>query len=253
MSKNQMPIIVFADGACSGNPGPGGWGAVIVVPEAGRVRELGGGERGTTNNRMEIRATIEALRALRDTTGEVRVYTDSTYVIRGITQWIWAWRRKGWKTAEGKEVTNQDLWERLFAEVAARKDKGKIEWAYVRGHSGVPGNERVDELAVEFTQGRRPELYVGPLLRYDVPVLDLPEPEELPERSAVKGAKKEPAYSYLSLVNGICRRHPSWPDCEREVKGRSGAKFKKAATAADEARILADWGVQVREGGPKTP
>lgn len=244
MPKNRMSIVVFADGACSGNPGPGGWGAVIVVPEAGRVRELGGGERSTTNNRMELRAAIEALRALRDTAGEVHVYTDSTYVIRGITQWIWAWRKKGWKTAEGKDVTNQDLWERLFAEVVGRRERGRLEWFYVRGHSGVPGNERVDELAVGFATGRRPDLYSGPLLRYDVPVLDLPEAGELPERSdAKRGQQKDPPHSYLSLVNGICRRHRTWADCEREVKGRSGAKFKRAATAADEARILADWGV----------
>src|SRR5579871_6174978 len=106
------PIVVFTDGAAKGNPGPGGWAAVIVVPK-GRVIELGGGASTATNNQMELTGAISALERLADTRGPIAIYTDSTYLIKGIREWIWAWRRRGWKTAEGADVLNRDLWERL--------------------------------------------------------------------------------------------------------------------------------------------
>ena len=142
----EQPIVVFTDGAAKGNPGPGGWGAVIVTPE-GRVTELGArAPERTTNNRMELTGAIEALTAIRDLAGTVAVYTDSTYVITGIREWIHGWRRRGWKTSTGTDVLNRDLWEALDRLVAAR-GKGAIAWHYVRGHAGIPGNERVDEIA----------------------------------------------------------------------------------------------------------
>ncbi|MES1253980.1 MAG: ribonuclease HI, partial [Acidobacteriota bacterium] len=142
------PIIVFTDGAAKGNPGPGGWGVVIVSP-AGHVVELGGGAGLTTNNKMELTGAIEALQRLNGTMGAVAIYTDSTYVIQGISKWIWGWRRRGWKTADGGDVQNRELWERLAREVDAR-GANTIAWHYVRGHSGIPGNERVDEIANAF-------------------------------------------------------------------------------------------------------
>ena len=111
---SEMPIVAFADGAAKGNPGPGGWGAIVVGP-SGEVTELGGRVAHTTNNRMEMTAVIEALRRVRDVPGPVAMHTDSTYVIRGIREWIHAWRRRGWKTIEGKDVVNRDLWEELAA------------------------------------------------------------------------------------------------------------------------------------------
>jgi len=140
----ETPIVVFADGAAKGNPGPGGWGAIVVTPE-GRVTELGGGVGHTTNNRMELTATIEALRHIGALAGPVAVHTDSTYVIRGIQQWIHGWRRRGWRTAGGGEVLNRDLWEKL---AEAENRAGRVTWHYVRGHRGIPGNERVDEIAI---------------------------------------------------------------------------------------------------------
>ncbi|HUP56759.1 MAG TPA: ribonuclease HI [Bdellovibrionota bacterium] len=223
--KQSLPIIVFADGASSGNPGPGGWGAIVGLPN-GVVRELGGGERQTTNNRMELMGVIRALEFLKGTPGEVDICTDSTYVIKGITQWVWGWRKRDWKTAEGKDVANAELWKALFAQVSARRDLGKIEWKYVRGHAGNPGNERVDEIAVAYSKGQRPSLYAGPLLKYPVALYDLPESTELPPERPREA--KVAAFSYLSLIGGIAERHTSWADCERRVKGRSGAKFKKA-------------------------
>ena len=240
----EMPIVVFADGAAKGNPGPGGWGAIVVTP-AGQVTELGGGARHTTNNQMELTAVIEALRHLRTTSGAVAVYTDSTYVIRGIREWIHGWRRRGWKTAAGTDVLNRDLWEALAGLTAARAQTGPITWHYVRGHTGVPGNERVDEIADGHATGRPPRLYRGPLIRYEIPVLDLPDDTRVPVRSPgapSRNAKAAP-HSYLSLVDGKAARHTTWAECERRVKGRSGARFKKAMTPAEETAILRDWGV----------
>ena len=136
----SVRIDIYTDGACKGNPGPGGWGALLTVD--GTERELFGGEPLTTNNRMELRAVIEALGAL-DGTDPVRVHTDSQYVQKGISEWIVSWKRRGWKTADNKPVTNQDLWQQLDA-LAARH---KVEWMWVRGHNGHPGNERADQLA----------------------------------------------------------------------------------------------------------
>ena len=239
LSTEPHPIVIFTDGACSGNPGPGGWGAIIATPD-GQVRELGRGSPQTTNNQMELAGAIEALRKIDGIPGPVHVYTDSTYVIRGITQWIWGWRSRGWKTAEGKDVANRDYWEALAAVVSKRTIKP--EWKYVRGHQGTPGNERVDEIAVGFTKGLWVELYDGPLLRYGHAIFDLPEgggalPEMRPKE------EKKVAYSYLSLVNGEVVRHRTWKECEARVKGRGGAKFKKTASSSDEDGVLRSWGV----------
>jgi ribonuclease HI len=133
-------VDIYTDGACRGNPGPGGWGAVLLA--GGREKELYGAERDTTNNRMELTAVIRALEAL-TRAAQVRVYSDSQYVRLGITQWLVQWKARGWRTADRKPVKNQDLWERLDAATGAHE----IEWHWVKGHSGVPGNERADALA----------------------------------------------------------------------------------------------------------
>ena len=133
-------IEIYTDGACRGNPGPGGWAALLQTGK--REKELNGAEPLTTNNRMEMTAVIRALEALKRP-ARARVYTDSEYVRRGITEWLTAWKSRGWRTAARKPVKNQDLWQRLDELAAAHS----IEWHWVRGHSGVPGNERVDLLA----------------------------------------------------------------------------------------------------------
>jgi len=238
----DMPIVVFADGAAKRNPGPGGWGAILVTP-SGEVTELGGSAAHTTNNRMELTAAIEALRALRAVPGPVALHTDSTYVIRGIRDWSQAWRRRGWKTAEGRDVVNRDLWEVLMTLREQRAQVGDLTWHYVRGHTGVPGNERADAIADAFASGRPPRLYRGPLIRYDVAVLDLPEDTRVPVRPAGSPRRRPAApHSYLSLVDGRPERHATWAACERRVKGRSGARFKKAMSPAEEVDILRAWG-----------
>jgi ribonuclease HI len=133
-------VEIYTDGACRGNPGPGGWAALLSVD--GREKEIAGAEALTTNNRMELTAVIRALESLRRPVA-ARVFTDSQYVRRGITEWVTGWKARGWLTADRKPVKNQDLWERLEELAAAHR----IEWRWVPGHAGVPGNERVDRLA----------------------------------------------------------------------------------------------------------
>ncbi|WP_108484757.1 ribonuclease HI [Oceaniglobus ichthyenteri] len=138
-------LFAYTDGACSGNPGPGGWGALMIAREGGKVikeRPLSGGEPLTTNNRMELLAAIGALESLsRDS--EITVVTDSQYVKNGVTTWIHGWKRNGWRTAQKKPVKNEDLWKRLDAAQA----RHNVTWAWVKGHAGHPENERADELA----------------------------------------------------------------------------------------------------------
>jgi ribonuclease HI len=135
-------IEIYTDGACRGNPGPGGWGALLIL--GGHEKELSGAEALTTNNRMELTAVIRALEALKRP-ASARIYTDSQYVRRGITEWLRAWKARDWRTADRKPVKNQDLWERLDELSAGHR----LEWHWVPGHAGVPGNERVDQLANE--------------------------------------------------------------------------------------------------------
>ena len=150
MSAAASVVVMYTDGACKGNPGPGGWGVWMKAGE--HERELFGGETLTTNNRMELTAVIEGLSVLKRQC-HVKLYTDSEYVRNGITTWIHGWRARGWKTADRKPVKNIDLWQKLDALNASHQ----VEWHWVRGHAGDPGNERADDLAnrgVEFAKNR---------------------------------------------------------------------------------------------------
>jgi ribonuclease HI len=133
-------VDIFTDGACSGNPGPGGWG--VILRYDGEEKELHGGEAATTNNRMELMAAIRALESLKRPV-KARLHTDSQYVMKGITEWIHDWKRRGWRTADKKPVKNVDLWQRLEAALAQHD----VKWFWVRGHAGHAENERADELA----------------------------------------------------------------------------------------------------------
>ena len=148
------PIVIYTDGACKGNPGPGGWGALL---QSGNTeKELFGGERETTNNRMELMAVIEALRALKRPCA-VTLNVDSQYVLKGMTEWLAGWKAKGWKTSTKQPVKNVDLWQAL--DELVNRSGHAIEWRWVRGHNGDAGNERADVLAnkgVEVAMGRRP-------------------------------------------------------------------------------------------------
>lgn len=140
MKAEQTSVLIYSDGACSGNPGPGGWGAVLISGD--HRKEVSGGEPLTTNNRMELLGAISALEALKRRS-DVKLYTDSAYVKNGITSWIHGWRRNGWRTADKKPVKNAELWQRLDAITKSHN----VEWHWLKGHAGHLENERADELA----------------------------------------------------------------------------------------------------------
>ncbi len=228
--------MIFCDGASKGNPGPGGWGAIVLARE--QVTELGGYEKLTTNNRMELRAAIEALRERHvGVGGQTIIHTDSSYVINGITKWIHGWKKNDWKTKDKKPVINQDLWQSLDAAVAAHGRD--IEWRYVGGHVGIAGNERVDTIASDFAEGKKVVLYSGPASGYGVDISDLSfDHVKQKSKSSSSARSKAKAFSYISVVDGVVEIHKTWADCEARVRGRS-ARYKKALSAAEEAEIIA--------------
>ncbi len=140
MNNRSETVVIYTDGACSGNPGPGGWGSVLMYN--GHRKELSGGERETTNNRMEMMAVIVSLETLKRPC-KILLHTDSTYVMKGMTEWLDGWKARNWRTAAKKPVKNVDLWQRLDDAIA----RHRVDWKWVKGHSGVPENERADELA----------------------------------------------------------------------------------------------------------
>lgn len=225
----QEGTTVYTDGACSGNPGPGGWGAVLV--RGGRYEELGGREDPTTNNRMEMRAAVEGLRRAAPA-GRVHVVTDSRYLHDGISKWIFAWKRRGWRKADGGDVLNRDLWEELDALV--RRPGLRVTWEHVRGHAGHALNERCDAIATGFARGSPPKLLEGDggwirgLTAADAPA---PQPP----------ARDLPAY--LSLVDGALAVHRTWAECEARVRGARGARHRRVRSDAEYRATLAEWGV----------
>ena len=251
--NNQNQIIIFTDGSSRGNPGPGGWGSVVVGGgnwglgvEKGNisddqvwVTELGGREELTTNNRMELMAAAEGLAHVAEDS-HVLVYTDSSYVINGITKWVAGWKRNGWLTKVKGSVLNKDLWMRLDELTSSRR----VKWKYVGGHVGIVGNERCDLIATNFADGKQVSLYSGHLSRYDVPnILDTSHDTALvSSKKSSSSRSSAKAYSYVSKVGGEVKIHSTWSDCEKRVKGVKGARFKKALSAAEEAGLRREFG-----------
>jgi len=222
-------ISVYCDGSSIGNPGAGGWGSVIA--DLARVKEIGGYDTHTTNNKMELTAVIEALRIVR-TRAEVTIHTDSQYVINGITKWVFGWQKNDWQTKEKKDVLNKDLWQALIE----ASEKHDVEWKHVKGHSGVELNERVDVIANGFARKEETKLYEGSLAKYKEFLKGAPKPRAVASSSTKKGK----AYSYVSLVNGAVSVHTTWGECEKHVKGKS-AKYKKVLSKEGEVALVAEW------------
>ncbi len=265
----KQGITIFTDGSSRGNPGPGGWGAILIFSEGknetndelritnGEVFELGAGEKKTTNNRMELTAVIEALRFvsqksdIHNSSFAIRIYTDSSYVLNGATKWMHGWKKNNWRTATKDPVLNQDLWEELASllESEPRSHLGtksaevrprlQIEWKLAKGHAGIAGNERCDVIATSFADGEKPKLYSGSVNDYSVSLLVAPTSKAKSNKLKPKSSAK--AYSYVSSVNGVVKTHATWAECEKRVKGVSGTKFKKSFSAEDEKAIIASW------------
>ncbi len=226
-------ITAYTDGSAIGNPGPGGWGFVVLKGD--EVYEGGGDAVHTTNNRMEMTASLMALKSFKTKT-TLTLKTDSQYVINGITKWVFGWEKNGWQTKEKKEVLNKDIWQELLTEVR----KHTVTWEHVRGHEGVALNERVDVIANGFARKETVTLFKGDEKEYKEFLKTMPKPRVV-SKSVSKSKKTGPAYSYVSVIDRKVMTHKSWAECEARVKGKS-AKFKKVFSKEEEASLRAEWG-----------
>lgn len=239
-----MGITIFTDGSSRGNPGNGGWGAVVIEVRPPKcptsIREIGGFVADTTNNRMEIMAAIEALKSLDEVSNkeDITIFTDSKYLLDGFTKWIKGWKRNGWKTKTKDDVSNRDLWEELDM-IAGNMN---ITWKYIGGHVGILGNERCDIIATSFADGNPVALYSGLIQNYSIPnILNVSLDENANKRKSDSNSRsKAKAYSYVSCVDNVVKVHRSWADCEARVKGVKGARYKKALNQAEEDFLRSD-------------
>lgn len=226
-------VIIYTDGACSGNPGPGGW-AFVLFDGKTKVIECADAEEETTNNRMELQGAMEAFKYLQDqkfpTETKIKIHIDSSYVILGITKWIKSWKRREWKNIEGKSVSNQDLWMEFES---LTEDYKNIKWIHIPGHAGIPGNERCDQLSVQSMKGHYRVFDEYDSDAYDYQIF---QPVDLNRYKKI-----DPFY--LSYVNGNLIKHTTWPECESAVRGKPGAKFKKIKNLNDEEETLKLWGI----------
>lgn len=246
MIKSEHAIEIYTDGSSLGNPGPGGWGAVIIQGSMNNeqltmnndVVELGGHEAHTTNNRMELMAAISALQflssyGLRTTGYKLVLNSDSAYVLNGITKWVYGWEKNGWQTSTKSEVLNRDLWQELL--VLARNPIFKnLEWKKVKGHSGVDLNERCDVIATSFAGKENIDLFVGSIEEYKH-LIHNHSPKSTPKK---KSSKKS---TYISFVDGLAMEHTTWVECEKRVKGAKGARYKKVANREEAEEIIRNW------------
>lgn len=229
-------ITIFTDGAAKGNPGKGGYGVVISYKD--RVVELGGYKALTTNNEMELKAIVEALKAVEEGSS-VAIYTDSKYAVEGAKGWIFGWLKNGWMTKANTEVANKALWQELLPLLK----KVEIEWHKVPGHVGIAGNERVDTIASDFASKGTFDLYNGPKSAYGIDIEDTSYDEsKAEERSDARKRQNLKAYSYVSAVDGVVMVHQSWAECEARVKGKKGTRFKKSLDAENEKEIIKEFG-----------
>ncbi len=227
-------ILIFTDGSSRGNPGPGGFASIVASDT--EVVELGGREDKTTNNRMELKAAIIALsyvRSLREKMS-VKLFSDSSYVINGITKWVSGWRQNNWQTKDKKDVMNRDLWE----ELAELDSSLSVVWKYVAGHAGHGANERCDRIATAFADNEPTTLYTGSRSGYRV-LIEVPRGEQ----KSVKGksGSSGKAYSYVSMVEGKISTHQTWDECKRRVNGQRFARFRKALSLEDEKAIYEEF------------
>ncbi|MDB5255067.1 MAG: RNase [Candidatus Nomurabacteria bacterium] len=242
MSKKEL--IIYTDGASRGNPGPGGWAAVVLAGDY--ALEIAGNKTPATNNQMEL-AAVEAVLADSGALawdGSVVLYSDSMYVINGLTKWAKGWERNGWITSTKTPVENKAQWQNLLV---LMKEYGKrISIEKVKGHAGDLYNERCDELAVDAALGKNPVLFSGTVAEYKT-FLDENGYSEIgtgkmstsPKKAS--SSKGEAAYSYVSMVDGVVHADKTWAECEKRVKGKKGAKYKKVFSKAEETDLMQDY------------
>jgi len=255
--KNR--VLIFADGASRGNPGRGGCGTIVVSgleenfnsnSGALHIKELGDRDDMTTNNKMELSAVISGLKYCEkvgiNNTADIKIYTDSKYVINGAKSWIFGWKKNGWKTTAKEDVKNRDLWE-FMSDLIVGKN---INWILLPGHAGVVGNERCDQIATNFADKEEEKLFDGKLADYTHSKIldifynpDLIKAAKDDKKASVskKSSSSAKAYSYVSKVDGKINIDKSWSDCEKRVKGKKSALYKKSTSIGDQENITKDF------------
>ncbi|MFT5037373.1 MAG: ribonuclease HI [Candidatus Azotimanducaceae bacterium] len=229
-------IKIFTDGAAKGNPGPGGYGAVLLFGDT--VLEIGEGKKLTTNNEMELRAVVEALKNVAVEEGSVEIYTDSKYVVEGATGWIFGWMKNGWQTKSGEDVMHKAIWQELIDLLK----KVNVDWHKVPGHVGIIGNERADTIASSLAEGKEIVLYNGKRDGYGYEIENVEyDKQKALERSEARKRQATKAYSYISKVDGVIEIHETWKECESRVKGKKGVRFKKSVSEEEEKTIIQDF------------
>lgn len=234
-------VTIYTDGSSRGNPGPGGWAAIVMTDT--KVVELAGNVTPATNNQMELMAVEKGLEYTQIHFPEytVLVHADSTYVLRGLESWLDGWKRNGWLTATKKPVENKNQWQALLE---LRDFFGKkLELVKVEGHSGHTYNDRCDELAVAAALNTPLNIFEGSVKEYEQRLIDSP-PQSIQKSAKKPGASKKetgPAYSYVSMVNGKVFTDKTWAACEARVKGTKGVKYKKVFSKGEETGLIQDY------------
>jgi ribonuclease HI len=236
----KKEITIFTDGAAKGNPGKGGFGAVISYDDT--VLEIGAYKEHTTNNEMELTAVVQALKEIIDMGKSVEIYTDSKYVVEGAKGWVFGWVKNGWKTKNETDVLNKELWQELLPLLG----RVEIEWHKVPGHVGIIGNERADTIASDLAEGKNVVFYKSTKSEYGLNIDDTSYDEgKAKARSDARKRQAQRAYSYISMVDGTVQTHETWKECESRVKGKKGVKFKKSLDANNEKEIIKDFGGKI--------
>ncbi len=232
-------LTIYTDGASRGNPGPGGWAAILMTDK--EVIELAGAKDPATNNQMELEGVIQGLTyAAKHFDGySIALHADSMYVINGIEKWLDGWVRKGWITMAKKPVENKAQWIKLLA---LRDHFGEqLTLVKVAGHSGHQFNDRCDELAVAAALKNNPKLFKGSFMEYEQQLIDTPPKSPVKKSSSSSSTDKGPAYSYISMVGGKVYTDKTWAACEKRVKGTKGAKYKKVFSKGEETGLIQDY------------
>ncbi len=235
-------LTMYTDGASRGNPGLGGWGAVILVD--GYAMEVAGASKKATNNQMELEAVISVLSdsGAKAHKGPIVVYSDSAYVVNGLTSWVYGWEKKGWITTAKTPVENKAMWQKALVLL---KEYGKrLSIEKVKGHAGDLYNERCDELAVAAALGKKEKHFQGTQKDYDAFLIEIGTTTKTKKESFGKLKTRKatgPAYSYVSLVGGKVYADKTWAQCEARVKGKKGAKYQKVFSKAEETSLVQDY------------
>ena len=244
----QNKCIVFTDGAARGNPGRGGWGSIVFTEKqpVSYIVELGGYNAHTTNNQMELQAVISALHYVYTNYRDIdvtTVYSDSKYVVSGITDWIDGWIKRGWKTSAGEAVQNRELWEQLYS--VKKSILSTIVFVRIDGHFGIPGNERCDRIATRFADNLAPELYDGVFSQYpNQNILDVSSHESGIKKVRPKKSVASAGDWYISVVDGQLERHATWDECKSRTHKKS-ARYKRVSNSSDEREQLKAWGISM--------